>query len=339
MEVDPKLVCLRCPARQLALRLHYYGDGASESESVQGASEHDAFMACNPSLAKMMTAATFRKGQRGHVDLLMQVGNDVSFVAAEMLFQVMNFNVDNGRPGVIAGANGPSFLQMAPDDNRIRKASVMTFWPAESYAKIVRARYRRVASALERPQASQRRVLPQPKPSRPFKRPLHCGTLLHVRLSCASRLSVRQGRDLVQTPFGVDGAVPTFIIESRSMSQSRGTMLETMDDWMKAGVMEAWLVDPIVADFDRLRTGLVVDVLPTFGTVTIYVRDPTTGSCTVETLANQPTSASSSTALPGFVMDFQTIWSEAMASSSNHPALISSNDLSPIITSNYYIGS
>ena len=89
----------------------------------------------------------------------------------------------------------------------------------------------------------------------------------------------------MQTPFGVDGAVPTFIIESRSMSQSRGTMLETMDDWMKAGVMEAWLVDPIVADFDRLRTGLVVDVLPTFGTVTIYVRDPTTGSYTVEKLA------------------------------------------------------
>lgn len=263
MEVDPKLVCLRCPARQLALRLLYYGDGASESESVQGASEHDAFMACNPSLAKMMTAATFRKGQRGHVDLLMQVDNDVNFFASEMLFQVMNFNVDNGRPGVIVGANGPSFLQMAPDDNRIRKARVMTFWPAESYAKIVRA---------------------------------------------------RRGRDLVKKPFGVDGAVPTFIIESRSMSQSRGTMLETMDDWMKGGVMEAWLVDPIVVDFDRLRTGRADDVLPTFGTVDIYVRNPTTGSYTVETLANRPKSVRSSTALPGFVMDFQKIWSEAMTS-------------------------
>lgn len=181
MEVDPKLVCLRYPARQLALRLHYYGDGASESESV--ASEHDAFMACNPSLAKMMTAATFRKGQRGHVDLLMQVDNEVSFFAAEMLFQVMNFNVDNGRPGVIAGANGPSFLQMAPDDNRIRKASVMTFWPAESYAKF-------------RSHASQRRVLPQPKPSRPFERPLHCGTLLHVRLSIAPRDCLSGGGEI-----------------------------------------------------------------------------------------------------------------------------------------------
>jgi len=220
-------------------------------------------MACNPSLAKMMTAATFRKGQRGHVDLLMQVDNDVNFFASEMLFQVMNFNVDNGRPGVIVGANGPSFLQMAPDDNRIRKARVMTFWPAESYAKIVRA---------------------------------------------------RRGRDLVKKPFGVDGAVPTFIIESRSMSQSRGTMLETMDDWMKGGVMEAWLVDPIVVDLDRLRKGRADDVLPTFGTVDIYVRNPTTGSYTVETLANRPKSVSSSTALPGFVMDFQKIWSEAMTS-------------------------
>ena len=190
MEVDPKLVCLRCPARQLALRLHYYGDGASESESVQGASEHDAFMACNPSLAKMMTAATFRKGQRGHVDLLMQVDNGVSFVAAEMLFQVMNFNVDNGRPGVIAGANGPSFLQMAPDDNRIRKASVMTFWPAESYAKIVRARYRRVASALERPQASQRRVLPQPYPS-PNPRVLSSGLCTAVPYCMCAYLAPR----------------------------------------------------------------------------------------------------------------------------------------------------
>jgi Uma2 family endonuclease len=118
----------------------------------------------------------------------------------------------------------------------------------------------------------------------------------------------------VKKPFGVDGAVPTFIIESRSMSQSRGTMLETMDDWMKGGVMEAWLVDPIVVDFDRLRTGRADDVLPTFGTVDIYVRNPTTGSYTVETLANRPKSVRSSTALPGFVMDFQKIWSEAMTS-------------------------
>tara|TARA_B110001469_G_scaffold103688_1_gene102277 strand:- start:453 stop:824 length:372 start_codon:yes stop_codon:yes gene_type:complete len=118
----------------------------------------------------------------------------------------------------------------------------------------------------------------------------------------------------VKKPFGVDGAVPTFIIESRSMSQSRGTMLETMDDWMKGGVMEAWLVDPIVVDLDRLRKGRADDVLPTFGTVDIYVRNPTTGSYTVETLANRPKSVSSSTALPGFVMDFQKIWSEAMTS-------------------------
>lgn len=117
----------------------------------------------------------------------------------------------------------------------------------------------------------------------------------------------------MKKPFGVDGAVPTFIIESRSMSQSRVTMLETMDDWMKAGVMEAWLVDPIVVDFDRLRTGRAVNVLPTFGTVDIYVRDPTTGVYTVETLA-KPKSVSSSTALPGFVMDFQNIWGEATTS-------------------------
>ena len=190
-------------ARQLALRLLYYGDGASESESVQGASEHDAFMACNPSLAKMMTAATFRKGQRGHVDLLMQVDNDVNFVASEMLFQVMNFNVDNGRPGVIVGANGPSFLQMAPDDNRIRKARVMTFWPAESYAKIVRARYRRVASTLEWPHASQRRVLPQPKPSRPFERPLHCAgpycmCAYLLRLATVCQAGARSGEETIR---------------------------------------------------------------------------------------------------------------------------------------------
>ena len=203
MEVDPKLVCLRCPARQLALRLLYYGDGASESESVQGASEHDAFMACNPSLAKMMTAATFRKGQRGHVDLLMQVDNDVNFFASEMLFQVMNFNVDNGRPGVIVGANGPSFLQMAPDDNRIRKARVMTFWPAESYAKIVRARYCHVASTLEWPHASQRRVLPQPKPSRPFERPLHCAgpycmCAYLLRLATVCQAGARSGEETIR---------------------------------------------------------------------------------------------------------------------------------------------
>ena len=137
MEVDPKLVCLRCPAWQLALRLLYYGDGASESESVQGASEHDAFMACNPSLDKMMTAATFRKGQRGFVDIHMQIESGGSILAAEMLFQVMAFNEKQESPGEVGGGNAPSYLQIAPrDTDCVRKADV-TYWTAQGYANVL----------------------------------------------------------------------------------------------------------------------------------------------------------------------------------------------------------
>ena len=138
--------------------------------------------------------------------------------------------------------------------------------------------------------------------------------LAYLTLRLLRLVTVRRAGAELKKPFGIDGAVPTFIIESRSISQSRSTMLDTMAVWMEAGVREAWLVDPIVVDFDRLRTGRADDVLPTFGTVDIYVRNPTTGSYTVETLANRPKSVRSSTALPGFVMDFQKIWSEAMTS-------------------------
>jgi Uma2 family endonuclease len=125
-------------------------------------------------------------------------------------------------------------------------------------------------------------------------------------------VTVRRAGAELKKPFGIDGAVPTFIIESRSISQSRSTMLDTMAVWMEAGVREAWLVDPIVVDYRRLKTGREVDVLPNFGTVDIYVRDPTTGSYTVETYTNQPASVSSFAGLPGFEMDFRSVWNAAL---------------------------
>ena len=127
--------------------------------------------------------------------------------------------------------------------------------------------------------------------------------LAYLTLRLLRLVTVRRAGGELQKPFGIDGAVPTFIIESRSISQSRNTMHATMDVWMEAGVREAWLVNPIVVDYERLKTRRKVDVLPDVGTIDVYVRDPTTGGYTVKTFANQPDSVSSFAGLPGFEMD------------------------------------
>ena len=125
----------------------------------------------------------------------------------------------------------------------------------------------------------------------------------------------------VGPPFGI--AVPTFVIESRSISQSRAEMLETMEVWMEAGVEEAWLVDPIAISYNqwlrRLDGNRVggFNVLPTFGQVDVYVRDPATGNYTITTF-EKPESVQSVTALPDFVMDFQRIWEMAMQDSEKY---------------------
>ena len=124
-----------------------------------------------------------------------------------------------------------------------------------------------------------------------------------------------------ELPFGL--AVPTFVIESRSISQSRAEMLETMEVWMEAGVEEAWLVDPIAISYNqwlrRLDGNRVggFNVLPTFGQVDVYVRDPATGNYTITTF-EKPESVQSVTALPDFVMDFQRIWEMAMQDSEKY---------------------
>jgi Uma2 family endonuclease len=106
-----------------------------------------------------------------------------------------------------------------------------------------------------------------------------------------------------ELPFGL--AVPTFVIESRSISQSRAQMLETMQVWMKAGVKEAWLVDPVVISYNQWlnrRNGKRVrafNVLSTFGQVDVYVRDPATGTYKITTF-EKPESVQSVTALPDY---------------------------------------
>ena len=116
-------------------------------------------------------------------------------------------------------------------------------------------------------------------------------------------------------PFGL--AVPAFLIESRSISQSRAVMNRTMEVWMEAGVKEAWLVDPIVISYDQLRrrrNGETVltcdDVPPTFGQVDVYVRNDETGKYTMTTF-EKPETVRSVTALPGFKMNFTRIWDKA----------------------------
>ena len=110
-----------------AVRLHYYGHDVAE---------HEAFMACNPSLDKWMTAATFKEGQRGYVDIHMQIESDGSILAAEMLFQVIAFNKQLESPGRVGGETAASYLQRAPGDTKaVRKADV-TYWPAQNYANV-----------------------------------------------------------------------------------------------------------------------------------------------------------------------------------------------------------
>ena len=107
-----------------------------------------------------------------------------------------------------------------------------------------------------------------------------------------------------ELPFGL--AVPTFVIESRSISQSRAQMLETMQVWMKAGVKEAWLVDPVVISYNQWlnrRNGKrvrAVNVLSNFWPkVDVYVRDPATGTYKITTF-EKPESVQSVTALPDY---------------------------------------
>lgn len=139
-KVDRRLVCLRCPAPQLLVRLSYHGDDVAE---------HEAFMACNPSVIKLMTAATFTKGLRGFVDIQMQIESDGSIIASEMLFQVIAFNKKQESPGKVGGEAATSYLQIAPRGTQcVRKADV-TYWPAQDYAnvhKVTAARSRGVSN-------------------------------------------------------------------------------------------------------------------------------------------------------------------------------------------------
>ena len=124
-------------------------------------------------------------------------------------------------------------------------------------------------------------------------------------------LALREGAKL---PFGL--AVPAFIIESRSISQTRAVMNKTMQVWMEAGVKEAWLVDPIVIPYEKFLKRRdnepvgEIDELSTFGQVDVYVRDSATGNYTITTF-EKPETVQSVTALPGFEMETWRIWDMA----------------------------
>ena len=124
-------------------------------------------------------------------------------------------------------------------------------------------------------------------------------------------LALREGARL---PFGL--AVPAFIIESRSISQTRAVMNKTMQVWMEAGVKEAWLVDPIVIPYEKFLKRCdnepvgKIDELSTFGQVDVYVRDSATGNYTITTF-EKPETVQSVTALPGFEMETWRIWDMA----------------------------
>ena len=125
-------------------------------------------------------------------------------------------------------------------------------------------------------------------------------------------------KDGAKLPFGL--AVPTFLIESRSISQSRAVMKKTMEVWMEAGVNEAWLVDPIAIPYSKFlkRRGNEtvqyhvgkIEELSTFGQVDVYVRDSATGNYTITTF-KKPRTVQSVTALPGFTMETWRIWDMA----------------------------
>ena len=143
-------------------------------------------------------------------------------------------------------------------------------------------------------------------------------TLESMRKADVTWYSAEQWENVSQFYAEVGLAVPAFLIESRSISQTRAVMNKTMEVWMEAGVKEAWLVDPIVISYDRFRSrrnGETVltrnDVPPTFGQVDVYVRnDSATGNYTVTTF-KKPETVRSVTALPGFKMNFTRIWDKA----------------------------
>ena len=76
-------------------------------------------------------------------------------------------------------------------------------------------------------------------------------TLESMRKADVTWYSAEQWENVSQFYAEVGLAVPAFLIESRSISQTRTVMNKTMEVWMEADVKEAWLVDPIVISYDR----------------------------------------------------------------------------------------
>ena len=259
---DPKVVRLRCPAPNCMLRIHSYDRGFAHYEN---------FTRGHYSLTKNMKGATFGPDNHQYYDIQMQLGAEGSFIAAELLRQVANFNIELKPPGEVGGEDARSYLRTSTDDVQVdsmRQADV-AYFPAEQWEK-------------------------------------------------ASQCYAEFGGEL---PFGV--AVPTFVIESRSISQTRAQMRETMQVWMMAGVKEAWLVDPIVISYEQWlpwfngdRECVFIES-PTFGQVDVYVLDPATGNYKITTF-ERPESVQSETGLPDFVMDFTGIWKTAMQKSAKY---------------------
>ena len=98
-------------------------------------------------------------------------------------------------------------------------------------------------------------------------------------------------------------------------------MLETMQVWMKAGVKEAWLVDPVVISYNQWlnrRNGKRVrafNVLSNFwpsGRLRARSRDGDLQDNDFREARKRAVRDGPSRLLPDFVMDFQMIWKLAM---------------------------